>query len=581
MKIVKASAVIEDATPNAIERIEAVGRTCYKSEEAIGPGTAEKFVRMIRDKGHLAMLDHASASVRFVVDRGCCYSADTDVLTDEGWKPWPEVRGDERFATLTPDHRVEWHEATKVIREPYVGEMYELRSGMIDLCVTPEHNLYVQKHDTQAAKRKEEPWQLVPAKEIAGKRVSHKRDALSREKGVSSFVVADFVTEQGNCRGEIQPHTRKGRTYDARTFAKFLGYWLSEGSLDHTPGSSYQILLFQNVGPVLDEMLSILKEMGYNPSVASNGGSLTNKAVSICDVALYTYLKQWSGALNKRIPREVLNTFSGEDLRSLLLRYVYGDGSIHHDGGHMQMYTVSSGMADDLQEAALHAGISATVWVDDRIGKAGGIQGIVHRHPCYVVSLVTAKNTPLVNHGTKMRKGKPHERWTAYDGVVYCVTVPNHTLYVRRHGRPCWSGNSHEIVRHRIGVGYAQESTRYCNYSKGKFGGECTFIKPCFWSEDSDCFVSWKLAMESAEASYLNLLAAGAKPQEARSVLPNSLKTEIVVTGTFTYWRHFFKLRTDKAAHPQMREVAVPLLYSFANNWHAAFGDIELDYEPG
>lgn len=574
MKIVPAHVTIEDYTPEALRHIERAGRTCYKSEDRIDRDSADKFARMIRDKGHLAMFDHVIASVRFVVDRGCCYSEDTDVLTDEGWKPWPVIRGDELFATLSSDHRVEYHYATNVTRKPYSGLMYELRSSMIDQCVTPEHNLYVQKHDTQAAKRGKEPWQLIAAEDITGKRVSHKRDAQPRSGGIDTITIPDFVTEQRNSRGRTQLHTRKGRTLSSTVFAKFLGYWLAGGSLDHTAGSSYRVNLFQNMGPVLDEMLIVLREMGYEPFVEPNGGSFINKRVSICDAALYQYLRPWHGSLNKRIPRDVLNTFSGHDLWELLLRHNYGDGSRHLVSGHMQSYSVSVGLADDLQEAALHAGISATVWIDDRVGQAGGILGIVNRHPCYVVSYVTEKNTPLVNHGKKTRKGQPHERWIEYEGTVYCATVPNHVLYVRRHGLPCWSGNSHELVRHRIGVGYAQESTRFCNYSKGKFGSECTFIKPCFWQQGHPMFAKWLTAMETAEAVYLDMLGHGAKPQEARSVLPNSLKTEIVVTGTFTYWRHFFKLRTTSAAHPQMLEVTLPLLSQFIELWAPVFDDI-------
>lgn len=137
-------------------------------------------------------------------------------------------------------------------------------------------------------------------------------------------------------------------------------------------------------------------------------------------------------------------------------------------------------------------------------------------------------------------------------------------------------GISHEVVRHRIGVGYAQESTRYVSYAKGKFGGECTFIKPSFWSEDDENYIHWYDAMYAAECSYLYLIKCGASPQEARSVLPNSTKTELMVTGTFTYWKHFFKLRSAKEAHPQMREVVIPLLRQFIELWPAAFEDLEI-----
>lgn len=119
----------------------------------------------------------------------------------------------------------------------------------------------------------------------------------------------------------------------------------------------------------------------------------------------------------------------------------------------------------------------------------------------------------------------------------------------------CDRGVSHEIVRHRL-ASYCQESTRYCNYSKGKFGGELTFVQPCFWDEKDDKCIEWRSAMRIAESHYLGLLEMGATPQEARSVLPNSLKTEIVMTARADEWLWFFKLRTAEAAHPQMQEVA-------------------------
>lgn len=141
----------------------------------------------------------------------------------------------------------------------------------------------------------------------------------------------------------------------------------------------------------------------------------------------------------------------------------------------------------------------------------------------------------------------------------------------------CDRGVSHEIVRHRI-ASYSQESTRYCNY--GNSDGGCTFILPFFFDtgmgEQSNSFVfdSWKRSCETAEREYLKLLGYGATPQEARSVLPNSLKTEIIMTANLREWRHFFKLRTAKAAHPQMREVAIPLLEELKTLIPVIFDDI-------
>lgn len=140
----------------------------------------------------------------------------------------------------------------------------------------------------------------------------------------------------------------------------------------------------------------------------------------------------------------------------------------------------------------------------------------------------------------------------------------------------CDRGVTHEIVRHRI-ASYSQESTRYCNYTKNKFGNELTFIKPLFWDEGDTCYTLWKEQMASIEKGYFALIEAGATPEEARSVLPNSLKTEIVVTMNMREWRHFFRLRGSKAAHPQIREIVRLLLPKFRELLPDLFEDIVID----
>ena len=137
----------------------------------------------------------------------------------------------------------------------------------------------------------------------------------------------------------------------------------------------------------------------------------------------------------------------------------------------------------------------------------------------------------------------------------------------------CDRGVSHEIVRHRL-ASYCQESTRYCNYSKDDFSGEITVVEPFYLQPDTLAYNKWKEACEAAEAAYFSLLDWGCTPQEARAVLPNSLKTEVVMTANLREWRHFFKLRCAPAAHPQMREVATPLLAAMQKKLPIVFDDI-------
>ncbi len=141
----------------------------------------------------------------------------------------------------------------------------------------------------------------------------------------------------------------------------------------------------------------------------------------------------------------------------------------------------------------------------------------------------------------------------------------------------CDRGVSHEIVRHRV-ASYCQESTRYCNYTKAGFGQEITVIKPCFWEDGSVQMLRWEKAMKSAEDTYMAMIDGGASPQEARSVLPNSLKTEVIMTANIREWRHFLKLRCSSAAHPQMREVALKLLSMAHQEIPILFDDLWEEY---
>ena len=160
----------------------------------------------------------------------------------------------------------------------------------------------------------------------------------------------------------------------------------------------------------------------------------------------------------------------------------------------------------------------------------------------------------------------------------------------------CDRGISHEIVRHRL-ASYAQESTRYCNYSKDKFDNQITFIIP-FWInldageyltkwDSTDMYLQkckkepnneadyyWFKEMANSEKYYQKLINLGWQPQQARTILPNSLKTEINVKFNLREWRHFFKMRCSSSAHPQMRELTVPLLDEFKIKIPILFDDL-------
>ena len=196
----------------------------------------------------------------------------------------------------------------------------------------------------------------------------------------------------------------------------------------------------------------------------------------------------------------------------------------------------------------------------------GGIKELQHIEKigrvCYKSEDKITENGESAKKFVKMIINKGHEAMIEHS----CLSVK---FIVDR-------GVSHELVRHRI-ASFAQESTRFCNYSKDKFENKITFIKPLFFKEGTQIYNDWIYAMGIAEMSYLAMLKNGATPQEARSVLPNSTKTEITITANYREWRNFFKLRTAKAVHPQMREVTIPLLKELKEKLPIIFDDIEIE----
>lgn len=207
-------------------------------------------------------------------------------------------------------------------------------------------------------------------------------------------------------------------------------------------------------------------------------------------------------------------------------------------------------------------------------------------------STVTIGNEPLCGGEPQEYKDKFNEHTCAYITTNYRVLLQNDWLddlkyqceptehHVKRITVKftCDRGVSHEFVRHRV-FSFAQESTRYCNYSKDKFGKECTFIIPCWLGLPEGSVSSPEIPIFRerhgnvvgiflnnlywAEANYFDLLEQGWIAQQARAVLPNSLKTELIMTGTIEQWEGFFKLRDANDAHPQARELAAPLHEEF------------------
>jgi thymidylate synthase (FAD) len=190
---------------------------------------------------------------------------------------------------------------------------------------------------------------------------------------------------------------------------------------------------------------------------------------------------------------------------------------------------------------------------------------LANRHPLFYEDLLPERGL-LKQEGVKIEK-VPLETVNALPADLLAKHLHVAVLFVVNRAI------THEIVRHRP-VSYLQESQRYCRYSQDKFGNEVTFIKPMFFKEGSDEYSLWEKAMQDTEKIYLKLLESSS-PQAARTVLPNSCKTELITFANLLEWLHIFRLRTSKGAEPSMREVMIPLLHKFQEKYPTIFAGIK------
>ena len=207
----------------------------------------------------------------------------------------------------------------------------------------------------------------------------------------------------------------------------------------------------------------------------------------------------------------------------------------------------------------------------------GGIEELKHieriGRVCYKSEDKISEDGETAKKFVKMLIDRGHEAMIEHSSLSVKFTVDR--------------GVSHELVRHRI-ASFAQESTRYVNYSLDKFGNEINVIditgginldnkmKDMNALDIAAIIYEWRMAMQDAEKHYMNMIELGATPQIARSVLPNSTKTEITITANYREWRNFFKLRTANTAHPSMREVTIPLLKELKDKLPIIFDDIKV-----
>ena len=335
---------------------------------------------------------------------GCCYSADTDILTDGGWKKFYELTSNDQVLTYNIERKVaEYQTPIDHFAYSYTGKMYVQNNRRLKTCVTPNHKMLVswdRDHDGLKNPR------LLEARQIEGKAMAYLLAADYNGGKDSNHFILPEVRKVAKYK-----HYFPARPIPMDDWLRFLGWYISEGHCyknQKTGNCTVTLTTYSRS----EEAIAVMQAIGLSPVVDKHHITATSRQ-------LYEYLKVFDKSHDKYIPQEI-KRLDREKLTILLKSLLDGDGNKHSKHG-WRYTTVSQRLADDIQEIAIKCGMAASVTLD--------------KEGFYRVYTSTTRTT-------QCNLGANRSEWVDYDGMVYCVQVPNSIVMVRQNGYAFFSGNS-------------------------------------------------------------------------------------------------------------------------------------------
>jgi thymidylate synthase (FAD) len=533
---------------------EFAGRVCYQSFKNPRPGGNRGYI------GHILEVGHG------------CFDGTTEVLTANGWKFWPDVTAGDSLATINPEtHEVTYHKPVRVINYHHKGRMYRVDSSDVDLLVTPDHKMLACVTTTKQG-RKRDAYKLIRADELGE----------SSHAYLKSGIFVEGWWTGGPTRNELA----------------LLGFTIGDGYL----GSKGQVRFHLRKERKIKWIFSLiekLKPLGY--SIYQRGD---HYIVSLPDNGFIRELFSQVYDVNreKKIPQSLLTGVGCETLEGLYEGLVNSDGHVGRTS--IVFDTTSETLAGQFQQLCMHIGLASNiqyVHTKDQRPTSFGDKTLIRLG-------VTRRNLrPEIN---KYSGQSGRSSWIdEWEGQVYCAEVPNNTLYVRRGGKPVWSGNSvlehsyvgllitgvsrsltHELIRHRAGTAFSQLSQRYVEPDNLGYIVPPLIIRDlvaeqCFKSEVTAASASYDRMLnvcttaisrrwqddhpdETADREALTYIRKKAR-EAARSVLPNSIETHIFMSGNLRAWRNILEQRGSIHADLEIRRLAVAIareIYVYATS---------------
>lgn len=449
-QIVNGDIIIGKMTPNTITNPEDKAfkdnSEMYKSHI---PGVIDKvYTDIYNHEGYeMRKTRVRSERVPHIGDKLCCYDPKHDVLTTDGWIPVADVTKNHKVATLQGDVLKYMH-PTEIQQYDYNGNMYELKSNQIDLCVTPNHRMYV-------GNREGKNFNVKLAEECYGKRWSYKKNVSNHEftgepSGFINYNNNTFVLPASDIKPKLE--------LNLEAWLKFFGIWLAEGCMLR----EYAVSFATHKDRVKDELERVCPILGFVPRKHKDKKDDTKRNAWVYpdDKRLTTYISslfnndEEKTAIYKKLPEWVWELKQNE-CRTLINGMMLGDGHTMENG--TRRYDTSSiKLADGFQRLCLHAGYSTNISIKCKKGytavKKDG-KPITTTTDAYRMTIIETQNTPLVNKNIKPNGDNRHDKLVPYNGKVYCCTVPGQgIIYVRRNGVPTWCGQSRHGQKGTVGI---------------------------------------------------------------------------------------------------------------------------------
>ena len=535
-------------TQNPIDVMWVAARTCYSEKSPI-----EMWNEINKDnmKFNVLEMEKHWNLVKKVLDSGhSCYDNKTEVLTSEGFKLWGEVTENDLIAAIEPmTHKMHYEKPKRLVKSDYIGKMYFFNNKYINLCVTPNHRLY-SSLISKIEDRKVENFDFYKCKDIVYKenRRTNVEVALRPQKFKTFCETTSAFWYNPLCLSEDK----------VEAFDKLIGFFIGDGYAEGGNRLEFHLKKERKVKYLKD----IVETLGWEFKECKN-----NKyKVFVENIGNFARDNYYDNNFNKRIPDQLL-TCSQDCINAFIDGLKNSDGS-HHSRNSFTYSTTSEQVADLLQALVHIVGGHASIKIikDNQVNK--------NWKQCIKMEVCVPNTRPyvLVNDSRHVQKDV---NIIDYEGAVYCCEVSTGLLMVRRNNKVCLCGNSvaehvyftfaiegisracsHQLVRHRAGIVFSQQSQRYVEIKEDVFNllrweeakpvldKYFTDVNTSNWQEYLDCL-----------KHYLHHIQMGMKPEDARMILPNATKTNITMSCNLRELMHMSSLRLCSRASLEIRNL--------------------------